>query len=167
MAASARTRLSDALREMLGQKASVQLVKEVAPELMNQLTAGKSLPTIAELLVKKVVGMALDPKRQCQWAVELIFDRMEGKAVQGAAVREDARITEEKLDDLTAEHLNSIAAEFSKDAARELAGSDAEDAAHRPAADDLDLPDDGADGPEEAPGEPALEEIPAGPGGLE
>ena len=78
-------------------------MKEVAPELLEQLKAGMAVPTIADLLVQKIVRLALDKKKSNQWAVELVMDRIEGKAVKGQPMREDGRLIEERLG-CTAEH---------------------------------------------------------------
>jgi hypothetical protein len=118
--AQLKIKLAETLKELLGQIASAKLLAEVDPELLKELTAGKTAPTIAELVVKKVIRLALDPKTQCQWAIELIFERVEGKAVQGSPLREDGRMIEDRLDDITREHLNSLAATFAKQATNDL-----------------------------------------------
>ena len=119
-----KVRLANTLKSMLGERASMEMLKECAPELLKALGPGKNVPTVAELLAQKVIALALDPKKSNQWAVELIFDRVEGKAVKGAEVMEAYRDVEDKLDELTTEHLNSIAAKFAKNAPAELGGGE-------------------------------------------
>lgn len=114
-------RLSDILKGMLGKKATAELLREVDPDLLTRLRAGMETPTVAELVAKKIIRLAMDPKKSNQWAVELILDRMEGRSPKAPPLREDAGVTEEKLDALTAEHLNSIASSFARDSA---AGND-------------------------------------------
>jgi hypothetical protein len=141
-----RARLNVLLKDLLGQRATVKLLKEVEPDLLREMSAGAKAPTMAELLVKKVVKLALDPEKPNQWAVELIFDRVEGKPVGGAPPTDDGRQIEERLDDVTTQHLNAIASQFSRRTPGELAGGDGEPAAEAgadgPAAKLLDLPQD-------------------------
>ena len=152
-----RTQLLGIIKKMLGERASMELLKEVAPDIIPELKNGTPVPVVAELLVNKVVRLALDPKKSNQWAVELIFDRVEGKAVQGRPIREDGRVLEDRLDEVTATHLNSIAAKFAKQAASELSSrGEAENKPAGPAAKLLDLHKNRADSAQAAKGQSAL-----------
>ncbi|WP_411053147.1 hypothetical protein, partial [Tritonibacter sp. SIMBA_163] len=79
-----------------------------------------------------VLKFAVAPGRANQWAVELVFDRVDGKAIQQAAG--DGRdVIEDRLDDISRQHLNDLAALSSV-----AAGSgEAEDGAHRQVANPL------------------------------
>lgn len=149
-------RLTSIIKDMLGERASISLIKEIDPELLKELQSGKPAPLVAELLAKKVIKLALDPKKSNQWAVELIFDRLEGRAAQGAPMREDGRNIERRLDDLSTEHLNSVAADFAK-ATRERAAEKTADEADGPTARLLDLSRDRAADPEGDEAESAVE----------
>lgn len=141
-----RVKIAETLKRVLGEHATYELVKEVAPELLEELAVGKIAPSVADLLVRKVVRLALDKEKSNQWAVELIFDRVEGKSVAGQPIREDGRIVEDRLDDLTREHLNSIAAQFAQRAKdRLVGGSEAADRAAGPASKLMDLRKDRPD----------------------
>lgn len=153
-----RQKLSDLIRQMLGERASIKLLKEIDEDLVKELAAGKTVPTIAELLTQKIIKHALDPKEKNQWAIELILDRVEGKPGLGVAARPEDRVIEEQLDAITTEHLNAIASKYAKrKASDELAGpTGIEDTAAGPAARLLDLSKDGPAGAQEVEGEPEL-----------
>jgi uncharacterized membrane-anchored protein YjiN (DUF445 family) len=162
-----RTKVTEMLKRMLGERATYELVSEVAPELLAELTANKNVPTVADLLIRKVIRLALDKDKGNQWAVELIFDRVEGKSVAGEPVRQDSRVVEDRLDDITREHLNSIAAQFAKRAKDELGGDKkAENRPAGPAGRLLDLHKNRPDRPENLDRKPPLAEgtPPAGGG---
>lgn len=157
MAKSDRQMLSGILKKMLGERASSELLKQCDPELAKQLTPGMELPTVADLVAKKIIKLALDPEKAYQWAVEILFDRMEGKAAQGVPIKADSRVLENKLNDITTQHLNSIAVEFAKESAGQLADQrEVTDESDGPAAKLLDLSNDGAGDPEEPPREPVM-----------
>jgi hypothetical protein len=149
-----RAKLVDTMKVMLGERATVKLLNEIDPGLIASIRAGTPVPTLAELLVDKVIKLALDPKRANQWAVELIFDRVEGKSVKGQAIREDGRQIEERLDEITTEHLNSLAAQFAKNEPGELVERrNIEDRTPGPASKLLDLHKDRAAGSQDIRGE--------------
>lgn len=154
--ASERKKLSTLLRELLGKRAPMDLLKEIDPDLVTQMEAGVPAPTLAELVAKKVVRLALDPQKQSQWAVELVFDRTEGKAVQGAAMKDDGRDTEKRLSDLTTEHLNSLAATYAKSAKPRRPEAEPQAEASGPASKLLDLRKDGPADSQEAGGQPPV-----------
>jgi hypothetical protein len=162
-------RLTDNLRELLGKQATKKLLQEVAPEVLAGLSAGSKLPTLAALIAKKVVQLALDPKRDNQWAVELIWDRVEGKAVQGAPVSDGGRRIHEHLDSITRDHLNALTGAIARSAkaaeAERRAGAETASGPPGPPAGRVDLPADGAEGPEVDPGESPVEEGTEGQGG--
>ena len=109
---SPKTRLSEHIRHLLSGYATPEIMREVAPELLSKLKPGMSMPLLSELLAQKVISLALDKDRPNQWAIEMVFDRSEGKSVQGIPLREDGRVTEGKLDEYTIHHLNAISAGF-------------------------------------------------------
>lgn len=115
MAKSLEQKISRLLKEALGKAAPPDLIEQCAPELLSSLKAGARMPLVADLIVSKVVKLALDPKKDCRWAVELIFDRTEGRAPIAA---EDDRmdVVEDKLDGISNEHLNAIAEKFTRSA---------------------------------------------------
>lgn len=103
--------ITSRLRAVLGENATRQLLEEFAPDLLEQLKKGDSVPKIADLLARKIIRFGIDPKKPNQWAVELICDRLEGKAAQGEPVKDTGRILEGQLDAITVQHLNALAAE--------------------------------------------------------
>lgn len=115
-----KVKLTELLRDMLGERATKELLEVVDPDFLKELKKGKSIPTVADLLVKKIVRYALDPSKAYQWAVEMIWNYNEGKPAMGSPVTDDGREFDEQMDDLTREHLNSMAAQFSKSAAEQL-----------------------------------------------
>lgn len=149
--------LTAALRRLLGERASAKLLKECDPDLLAQLTAGAQAPTVGDLLVKKVLKLALDPDKSNQWAVELVYERMEGKPAPGLAIKADGRKIEERLDDITTEHLNSLAAGFARKEPPDLdGGGEVEGDPAGPVARLLDLPGNKPAGSERAAKESAL-----------
>lgn len=151
-----RRKLTHLMKEMLGKNATAELMKEVAPEMLEQLRPNDTLPTIADLLVGKIVKLALDPKKSNQWAVEIIYDRVEGRAIQGEPPREDGRVHEERLRDIGRTQLNAIAAQFTQDEPGRLGGAEAKDEPAGPARKLLDLSKNRAARAEGAEGEHPL-----------
>jgi len=154
---SARARLSEHIRHLLGSNATVKLLRVVAPEVLDELKPGMKMPQVSELLAEKVVQLALDPSKSNQWAVEMVFDRSEGRVVQGIPLREDGRVTEDRLNEYTTHHLNALAASFTT-------RSESEDEANPPHEDPttgrdpalLDLPSNRVSGTQADNGEPAV-----------
>ncbi len=113
------------------------------------------VPTVAELVVEKIVRLALDPVKAYQWAIELIWERMEGKPSLGIPVSDDGRVLDHKLDGLTTEQLNRIAGSFEADKpGRELGPDTAQERPAGPAAKLLEMQSDGthrAQGPQVEP----------------
>ena len=162
---SRKAQLAETLKRVLGQRATVELLKQCDPKMLADMSVGKQFPTVAELLVNKVVRLALDPNKSHQWAVELIFDRVEGKPVRGEMVRSEDRGIEDKLDAVTTEHLNRLAAQFAEDAKAELVGSDkTPDGPDRPAKNILDLPGNRPGGAKGVSAKPSLAALSAGHG---
>ncbi len=154
---SDKARLTEIIKQMLGERVTIKLLEEIDPELLKELQAGKAVPTVADMLAKKVIRLALDPQKSNQWAVELIFDRLEGKAPKGTPMREDGRVIEERLDAITTEHLNSLAAQFARQTTVEFgSGSEIEDTTSGPASKLLDLQQDRTVSAEEVGCEPAV-----------
>lgn len=110
---SLRADLNAKLKAALGHTATVELLKVVNPKLLEQLRAGVQMPRVADLLVDKIIKLALDPAKANQWAVELVWDRSEGRAVAGQAPENDGRKIEDRLNVISKEHLNAIATQFS------------------------------------------------------
>lgn len=160
-----KRKLTQLMKEMLGKNATAELMREIAPEMLAELRPDDTVPTIAQLLVGKIVRLALDPKKSNQWAVEIIWDRVEGRAIQGEPPRDDGRAHEEKLRDIDRAHLNAIAAQFTADEPGRLAGAEAEDEPAGPAQKLLDLSKNRAAGAEGAEGESPLAPAPASIGG--
>ncbi|MCC7147127.1 MAG: hypothetical protein IT443_11835 [Phycisphaeraceae bacterium] len=160
-----RRKLSQLLADALGQKASSELLSQ-CPDLLKQIQAGQEIPTIAELLVAKVVQLALDPAKQNQWAVEMIFDRVEGKPVAGIAPDDQGRPIEDRLDDITGQYINELADRFVR-AKRSEEAAETRDRDQRPApvaeppsgrpSPLLDLPQNRARRPQDVPREPPVE----------
>lgn len=111
---SPKMQLSEKLREMINRAVPIRMLQEVAPELIDELQAGMPVPLVADLIVDKLIKLAIDPKRPNQWALELIWERMEGKAAQGQPPDDQGRLLEERLDDITTQHLNAIATQYAK-----------------------------------------------------
>lgn len=163
-----KVKLTEHIKSLLGQRATGELLKEVDPALLAEMQADAEMPTLAALVAKKVIRLALDPQKSHQWAVELIMDRTEGRAVQGAPPKEDGRIIQEKLDNLTREHINSLTTKFAEVTAasvKEFEESQPSDDDAGPAARLLDLPRNGISSPKEAEGESSVEAEPADEGG--
>jgi hypothetical protein len=153
-----KVNLSSVLRRLLGERATIELIEECDPEFLKAAKAGMAMPTLAEMLVKKLVRLALDPKKPNQWAFELIYDRLEGKAVQGAPPSDSGRKVNDQLDAVTTEHLNSLASAFSNRPVTVGAGADAPPIAAGPAGRLLGLRKNRTAGPEEVDGESVVEE---------
>ena len=111
---------------------------------------------VASLLVDKIVSLALNPEKANQWAVELIWGYVEGKPVQGSPKREDSRVIEERIDDITTQHLNSLTASFAKPAGQKPSDIDVAVGTDGRATGDMDVPGDGPPGPEGTVGQPEM-----------
>lgn len=103
---TAKVLLSERLEAYLGQKASRELIEEVDKELLKELTPGAPMPKIADMIVHRLVKSALSGK---EWALQAVYDRMEGKAPIGVQAKDDGRALEDKLDGITTQHLNTLA----------------------------------------------------------
>lgn len=133
-------KLNERLSAYLGQQATRKLIEEIDPKLLDQMKAGDSLPKIADLIVHEVVKMALRGK---EWAIQLVYDRMEGKTPVGNQARDDGRGLEDKLDGITTAHLNAYSESIIKE--RRSPDPEAEkEADRRSAADGMDMPADPA-----------------------
>lgn len=154
---TARQKLGDYLKSMIGQPAPVEML-DGWQDIINEMAEGKSAPLIAELIAMKVLKAAVDPSRPNQWAVELVFDRVDGKAIQQNS-GEGRDVIEERLDDISRQHLNDLAALSTADAA---AGPEAEDGADRPVANPLSgLSSHRAENAQNPQGKPPMEDDPS------
>lgn len=153
--------LTETIRSLLGHPVPPELLQELEPELFKKLSAGMRCPTGIDLLAKKLVRLALDPKKSNQWAINMIYERLEGKAAQGEPVSDEGRQISERLNELTTAKLNSLAARFASDkrqsALESAEAQEAEKQADRREEGDLDVQRDGDDRPEDAEGQSALE----------
>lgn len=166
MAKSAKARLSEHIRHLLSGHASPRLLEKVAPELLQELKPGMKMPQVSELLAQKVLDLALDPCKANQWAVEMVFDRSEGRSVQGIPLREDGRVTEDKLNEYTTHHLNALANKFTARSEGENEDYQAsEDPTTGRVAQDLDLPSNRVGGAQALTSEPPVAEGAEGEGG--
>ena len=135
-------RISDHIRAILEEQATVELLEQVAPELLAS-TAKKDFPTLSRLLADKIVIAAIDKKKSNEWAVQMVVERLEGKAVQGEKINDTDDAVEEQLTRAGTEHINHIAAQLNITADSDEPGA-AEGVPDRlSAAKDLDLPADG------------------------
>lgn len=116
MAKPLKVAVTESLRRMLGQPATLELMKHVDPAdtYLLQLKPGDKAPQVVELLAAKAVRIALDPKKANLEAIAMIVDRIDGKAVPGLQKKQDGRKISEKLDAVTTKHLNSIAAQVAQ-----------------------------------------------------
>lgn len=105
-----RRKLSEIIRETLGSLAPPSLLVDRA--IIDAMIEGAPAPRIADLLVNKVVKLALDPDKANQWAVELIFDRVEGKASPVMVSDQEGRQIDERIENVSVAHLNSLAKRF-------------------------------------------------------
>ena len=147
--------LSSRLKSVLGESATLELLREVDPSLAAGLKAGTPMPTLADLVVRKVTRLAMDPNASNQWAVEMVWDRIEGKAVQGEIPTDSGRQIEERLDTISRDHLNAIAADIAR--ARESAAADADVRSDGPTARLLDLSRNRAGDSQDAGKQPPME----------
>lgn len=146
-----RAQLSERIRSLLGSPATVDML-DGWTEILENMAAGEPAPLVADMIAMKVVKLAIDPKKQNQWAIATILDRTEGKAGQGAPPDTSGRRFKEKMDDVTTHHLNTLAGQFIKnhagvaiDEAREP-----QEAAAGPVANPLmDLPNNRARNPQD------------------
>lgn len=102
---------SDAIKRILGERVSVEFL-QLYPDMVDAMADGEPAPTWNDLITRKVVAAAADPKKVNQWAIEMIFERVEGRAVQAEPASDGGRAIEERLDDITQRHLNDLAAQF-------------------------------------------------------
>lgn len=134
-----RIRLSKLLQELLGQPVSI---KNLTDKEIADLVEGYAVMSNGEALATKLMQLAVQGK---EWAVQIVLERTEGRAVQAAKEDGSDRTTEEKLDHVTAQHLNSLAKRFVKPDEQEDR-SEPENVATGPASKLLDLHKDGAGG---------------------
>ena len=149
------SQLNARLEAMLGQFATRKLIEESNFSL-EELEPNAPAPKIADLIVHEVVKLALKGK---EWAIQLVYDRVEGKAPQGQPVKEDGRILEDRLDAVAKSHLNSFS-----EAVIQHQESEPENEPYRPPpAPSVDLPEDGAGDSEGTESQPVVaQEIAAG-----
>jgi hypothetical protein len=150
-------KLTQLIKRELGKKASIN--EDLTQEQIDAVAQGHRIPTKAEVLVAKLVRMAIDPNKSNQAAVEMVFDRVEGRPIQAPPPDTGSREVEERLDDLTKQHLNDLAGAFQRgdkkpsDLTEQPASSGPIAATVRaagPAARLLDLPQDGPGHSQEA-----------------
>lgn len=148
------TKLSLWLKQILGKAAPIEF------QIINDLAEGDPGRTNAEVVAEKVVEAAREGK---QWAIELCYDRTEGKPAQSAKADVDDTRVEERINDVTKQHLTILAeklgapisahtvpvAEESDDGRRDHPGQ----RAAGPARSILDLPKDEAGDSQDAGGE--------------
>ena len=148
-------KLSEIMKEAVGKKASTGLLQELEfdPEELRKITSGKlPVPTIAQLIVQKIIRMALTPTRSNQWCVEMVWERTEGKAPSSPALTDDGRGTEERLNDITTSHLNALA----EDSIAAAAEAHTEELPSRLAEAQLEMSEDGTPDTQGLPGEPPV-----------
>lgn len=150
-----KAQLNARLEALLGKTATRQLMEDAGIDL-TEYNAGTPLPKIADLVVYEVVKMALKGK---EWAIQLAYDRTEGKTPTGQQTKEDGRILEERLDTVTQAHINALAESIIYDEDNQIKNV----AAGLPSSDEVDLSKDGPDRPQNAHREsPVAQEIAAG-----
>ena len=103
-----KRQMSENLKAMLGQK-SPPLQKFMDRDMVAEIASGDPGPDFAQLIAKKVVELAAHRAKENRWAVELIFDRLEGKAAQTVINDDSSRQINERLDTYTIQHLNDMA----------------------------------------------------------
>ena len=145
------------LKNVLGEKATAKLVEACRPDQLEKLKPGQDLPTVAELLVDKIVRFALDKDKANQWAVDLVFGYIEGRPVQGLPKRDDGRHLEDHLNDITRQHLNSLAATIDGNGPAVPTASATEDPTPGPTTRLLVLPGHRIGSPKEDPAKSPLE----------
>jgi hypothetical protein len=99
-------KLADLLRRELSKRAEVS---DLPKEMHAELAEGCAFPSKAEALVSKVVRLACDPQSVHEFAIELIFDRLEGRPPVSQPDSLDPLAVEERLSETTQQHLNDIA----------------------------------------------------------
>jgi len=145
-------RLTNTLKQLLGQKADAETLQawiDKDEEIRDAMAAGHATPMLIDLLARKIVQLATNPNEKNQWAVELVFDRVEGKPIQGTPPDDGGRRIEDRLDELTKHNLNQIAKPHLT-ATPVVHERTAEERAAGPARKLMDLPSDRA-GRSEAP----------------
>lgn len=100
---SKKAKLSAMLKELLNKPVSIA---NMSPEEIASLAEGYHTFNNGEALAAKIMQLATMGR---EWAVQVVLERTEGRAVQGAKEDGTDRSTEEKLDDITMKHLNAIA----------------------------------------------------------
>ena len=152
---TAKQRLGDHLKQMIGQPAPVDML-DGWQDIINEMAEGRQAPQIAELIAMKVLKAAVDPNRPNQWAVELVFDRVDGKAIQQTAGEGRDEI-EERLNDISRQHLNDLAALSTVEAG----SAQAEDGSARRVANPLgSVPSHRTPNPQGSGGESSVEDDP-------
>jgi AcrR family transcriptional regulator len=111
--ADAASELNALLRQMLGEAADIKLLEKFPnkKELIDAMAEGNAAPKVREMLVRKIVALAVDPTkpRENRWASELVWDRMEGKAAQADRPTDDGSAVEARLAESTRAHLEELA----------------------------------------------------------
>ncbi len=160
-----RQLVSDSLRDMLGEEIPEKLLKKIAPEFHKALPANSRMPTVAFMLARKLVAMALDPAKGNFNAVNAVLERSEGKASPGSPIKQSEAVIEDKLDDISTQHLNTLAAAFFKRAlGGEHPNASPQDAPGRDAV-GMDVPDHRASRTQGAGREPPVADGAAPPSG--
>lgn len=103
---AAEQKLADLLRRELAKRADIS---DLPQDGINALAEGYAAPSKAEVLVAKVVRLACDPAKTHEFAIELIFDRLEGRPPVSQPDSLDPLAAEERLSDVTQQHLNDLA----------------------------------------------------------
>ena len=138
---STTAQLAKLLREKLGETADLEF-QNITNPIPGQPTT--SFVTNGDVLVDKIMKLAVEGK---QWAMQLVFDYVEGKPAQASTEDAESRQTEQRLDEISSEHLNQFAEQVigrGTDAGGESSGDDPA----RPVSRLMDLPKNGTGGTE-------------------
>lgn len=95
--------LSKLLRDLLGRPVSI---KNLSAKEVSELVEGFQVMNNGEALAEKLMQLAVQGK---EWAIAIVLERTEGRAVQAAKEDGSDKTTEERLDYITTQHLNSLA----------------------------------------------------------
>ena len=95
--------LSKLLKDLLGKPVSI---KNLSAAEISELVEGFQVMSNGEALAEKLMQLATLGK---EWAIQIVLERTEGRAVQAAKEDGSDKTTEERLDYITTQHLNSLA----------------------------------------------------------
>lgn len=135
-----KAKVSNALSAVLGSSVSREVIDQW-PEVLDQMAEGDRITNL-DVLVHKLMKLALDPSKANQWAIDMIVSYTEGKPTQAEKPDPHRRRIAERLNDITVSNINNLAQQAIKrkpDPAEGAAG---------PAAKLLDLPHRGRHGAE-------------------